>query len=78
MRVTPLERDGAAVISEVSTDGAVERWAFEGAAGEGVRIAVRSEVVDTVVTLVTPAGEELRRGEGAVDAVLPAAGRYQL
>ena len=66
-------------------DGTVsaEQWSFDGRTGQVVRVTAGSDAFDTVVSLLSPSGEELARdndgGPGTdsqLEAALPATGRY--
>ena len=82
--VTELALDAPPAGGELRDDGAVERWGFDGTAGQVVRITVGSEALDTVVLLLSPSGEEFQWDDDGgfgtdsqLEAILPDAGRYQ-
>ena len=83
--VTELALDAPAAEGELRDDGVAERWGFDGAAGQVVRITAGSEALDTVVQLLSPAGEELHSDDDGgfgtdsqLEATLPETGRYQI
>ena len=73
--VRPLEVEGAAGTGEVGDGGTAEYWSFEGAAGQLVRVAAGSGSLDTVVSVLSPGGEEIAANGENVFA-LPLDGRY--
>ena len=83
--VTQLALDGEPVSGELRDDGERQRWSLDGAAGQVVRVAASSDAFDTIVHLLSPAGEELARNDDGgggtnsqLESMLPVAGRYQV
>jgi hypothetical protein len=81
----PLAR-ATNIDATLSGDG-IDQWSIEGAAGERVRVAMRSSEFDTMLNLYFVAGNRLEpvadnddaddgTTDSFIDLVLPAAGRY--
>ena len=69
----------------LEADGLIEDWFFDGDLGQTIEITASSNAFDTLVHLLSPAGEELARdddgGPGTdshIVATLPVSGRYRV